>query len=448
MTKCPAVLLLFAWSLGAAEFPVAAQGDGVTVVTAAIQQAIDAAARAGAGSVVTFRPGTYVTGSLFLKSGVHFRVDAGVTLRGAQDPAAYPVMQSRIAGVEMQWPAALLNVYEQSNVKISGKGTIDGDGRMWWDLYWRMRRDDYDPKGLRWAVDYDCRRPRLIQVYRASKVDLEGLTLQRSAFWTVHICYSDHVRVDRVTIRNNVGGHGPSTDGIDIDSSSNVLVRRCDIDCNDDAICLKSGRDADGLRVNRPSEKIRIIQNIVRGGAAGVTVGSETSGGIRDVVVDRLTVLEAVPNGVLFKSTGTRGGTMENISVRRVYMKNVATPFSVALNWNPAYSNATIPAGMTNVPDYWKVLTAPVSREQGLPHFRNIRVSQVLAEGAKQAFSVAAYPEAPLRDFEFREVKIQAKTAGGIRNAGHWTFRKVLVETADGSRVSVKDSTGVTGLPQ
>ena len=91
-----------------------------------------------------------------------------------QDLAAYPIMPTRVAGIEMKWPAALINVYEQSHVKISGKGTIDGDGKIWWDKYWKMRREEYEPKGLRWAADYDCQRPRLIQIYKSSDVRSRG----------------------------------------------------------------------------------------------------------------------------------------------------------------------------------------------------------------------------------------------------------------------------------
>src|SRR5580700_445222 len=125
----------------AAEFPAArygAKGDGKTVDTAAIQKAIDGAA--AAHGTVVFSPGVYLSGSLFLKSGMRFRVDEGVEIRGAQDQAAYPVMPTRVAGIEMKWPAALINVYEQSGVVISGKGVIDGDGKMWWDKYRQMRR--------------------------------------------------------------------------------------------------------------------------------------------------------------------------------------------------------------------------------------------------------------------------------------------------------------------
>ncbi|MFY9728672.1 MAG: glycoside hydrolase family 28 protein [Bryobacteraceae bacterium] len=429
-----------------ADFRVAdygAKGDGKTDDTAAIQRTFDAAAKTG-GTIV-LRPGVYLSGALFLKSGTHLRLDEGVVIRGVQSLEGYPMMPTRVAGIEMKWPAALINVYEQSGVRISGKGTIDGDGKIWWDKYWSLRRD-YEPKGLRWAADYDCQRPRLIQVYKSSNVDLEGPRLSRSGFWTVHICYSQKVTVDGVTIRNNIGGKGPSTDGIDVDSSSNVLVEHCDIECNDDAICLKAGRDADGLRVNRPTGHVVIRDDTVRAGAAGITFGSETSGGIRDVEAHGIHVLGSVSNGILFKSASRRGGTVKNIVIDDMDIQGVSTAIGVALNWNPSYSYAKLPQGMTRVPDYWRVLLEPVPPALGLPHLRNVQISGIRASGAGRAFAVSSYADSPLENFTFKDVDIEAKTAGSIQNAENWKFTKTRIQTADGSQVSVKDSRGVTGL--
>jgi polygalacturonase len=442
------IIALSAGITRAAEFRAndyGAKGDDLTSNTNAIQRAIDAAAKTG-GTIV-FAPGVYRTGSIFLKSGMHLRLDKGVEIRGLQDQAAYPVMPTRVAGIEMKWPAALINVYEQSNVTISGEGVIDGDGKMWWDKYWQMRKD-YDPKGLRWAADYDAQRPRLIQIYKSNNVELRGLTLRRSGFWTVHICYSRKVTVDGITIRNNIGGRGPSTDGIGVDSSSDVLVQNADIECNDDAVVMKAGRDADGLRVNRPTENVVIRDITVRDGAAGITFGSETSGGIRHVEAYRIHVLAPSPIGILFKSAATRGGTVEDISIHDIDMHGVPTAFSITFNWNPSYSYAKIPPGLVNVPDYYSVLAQEVPREKGIPHLKNVKIYNLKATGSREAFSVSSYPDSPLQDVTFRNIDIQAQRGGQIQNAENWKFENTRIQTPDGSHVALKDSHGVTGLPE
>ncbi|HWW76709.1 MAG TPA: glycosyl hydrolase family 28 protein, partial [Pyrinomonadaceae bacterium] len=246
-----------------------AVGDGETNSTRAIQKAIDACARSG-GGVVQFKPGEYVTGALFVKSGVNFVVGSGVTLLGSQEDADYPSIFTRVAGIEMKWPAALVNVNDAKDVKLSGGGTIDGRGKKWWDRYWNLRRNDYEPRGLRWAADYDAERVRLLVVWKSRDVTIENLSLKRSGFWTVQVVYSDHVTVDGIKISDN---GGPSTDGVDIDSSSYVLVQHCDIDNNDDDICLKAGRDYDGLRVGRPTEYVVVRDNLTRRGGGVLSFG-------------------------------------------------------------------------------------------------------------------------------------------------------------------------------
>jgi polygalacturonase len=330
-------------------------------------------------------------------------------------------------------------------VQVSGAGVIDGDGKIWWDSYWRMRAA-YDPKGLRWAADYDCRRPRLIQIYKSSSVVIRGLTLKRSGFWTVHICYSNHVTADGLTIRNNIGGRGPSTDGIDVDSSSAVEIANTDIDCNDDAVVLKAGRDADGLRVNRSTEDVTIHDITVRGGAAGITFGSETSGGIRHVVASRIRVLPPVPTGILFKSARTRGGTISDITIHGIDVRGAKKVLSVEFNWNPNYSYARIPADITNAPAYWRVLAEAVPPEKGTPHLRNVDISDLRARQSEQVFAVASYANSPLENITFTNIDIEADRGGSIRSASNWKFVNSRIRTADGSGIAVHESRGVTGL--
>ncbi|MGA8109426.1 MAG: glycosyl hydrolase family 28 protein [Acidobacteriaceae bacterium] len=418
-----------------------AKGDGATLDTRALQSALDAAANAGGGTVLV-PPGTYLTGSIFVKSHTTLSIEAGATLLGSQNLADYPEMPTRIAGIEMTWPAALVNVYQQTDANITGPGLIDGNGKIFWDSYWSLRRQ-YDAKGLRWAADYDCRRPRLIQIYKSTRVRLSNITLHRSGFWTVHICFSQGVTVNRVTIDNNIGGKGPSTDGIDIDSSRHILVEHADITDNDDALCLKAGRDSDGLRVNRPTEDVILRDSVVRAGAAGFTIGSETSGGFRNIEVDHIRVLAPVPNGILFKSAITRGGWTDNIHIRDMEMEGVRVPIHITLNWNPQYSYATLPPGVANVPGYWKVLTTPVPRAQGLAHFRNVSISNIRATGAQTAFIVSAYPDAPLQNFQLSDIHIEAKSAGSIENAENWTLTHVRIQSPGNAKIQLRDDRAV-----
>jgi polygalacturonase len=413
-----------------------AKGDGSTLDTLPIQETIDAAAKSG--GTVQFKRGAYLTGSLFIKSGTTLDVGEGVTLIGSQKLNDYPMLPTRVAGIEMTWPAALINVRDQRHVTIRGKGTIDGDGPVWWKSYWDLRAT-YEQRGLRWASDYDARRPRLILLQNSSDIQLGGgILLKRSGFWTVHVLYSNHVKIDGVVIRNNEGGKGPSTDGIDIDSSYQVLVEHADIDVNDDALCLKAGRDSDGLRVNRPTEDVVIRDSIIRTGAAAITIGSETSGGFRNIEAYHLTALSGVPSGVLFKSAHTRGGNASNIRIYDLTFEGVAIPIHIVMNWNPSYSYATLPAGMHNVPSYWIPLTKKVPEEQGLPHFRDIHIWNIKATGATQAFHVSAYPNATLDNFRLDHLDIEAKTAGFIANARNWTLANNKIKTADGSKVVEK----------
>ncbi|HEX4322129.1 MAG TPA: glycosyl hydrolase family 28 protein [Acidobacteriaceae bacterium] len=415
-----------------------AKGDGTSVDTVSLQKAIDAAAYAK--GAVTLKPGIYVTGSLFLKSGVTLDIPQGVILLGSKRREDYPILPTRVAGIEMSWPAALINVRDQENVTIKGGGTIDGDGSIWWKSYWDLRAI-YEPKGLRWASDYDAQRPRLVLIQNSSDVHFGGgLLLKRSGFWTLQILYSHDVHVDRITIRNNEGGKGPSTDGVDIDSSRKILVEHADIDVNDDALCLKAGRDSDGLRVNRPTENIVIRDSIVRSGAAAITIGSETSGGFRNIEVYNITALSGVPSGVLFKSARTRGGFARNIRIHDLTLEGVAIPIHITMNWNPSYSYATLPAGAKDVPPYWVVLTTHVPEEKGLPRFSRVHIWKIKATGAKQAFNVSAYPNAPLDDFRLDHLDIEAATAGTIANARNWRLADNNIRTLDGSKPFLADA--------
>lgn len=424
------------------------KADGTTINTKAIQAAIDAAHKAG-GGVVTLPEGTTVSGAIFVKSNVELRLDEGVVLQAVNDDAEFPDKWTRIAGIEMDWPAALINVYEQENVRITGKGVIDGNGKYWWDKFWGdpVREGgmypDYVKRNLRWALDYDCKRVRPMVIYKSKDVLLKDFTVKRAGFWTITFTYSDRVHIDGVTIRNNIGGHGPSTDGINTDSSSNVLVENCDVDCNDDNFCIKAGRDSDGLRVNRPVENV-VIRNCKTGSGAGLfTLGSETSGGMNNIEVYGLKA-KGTGSGFKLKSAKVRGGVMRNVWIHDIEMDGVASPFNWELNWFPSYSYPPRPKNIpeSEWPAHWHVMLTPVDPpERGIPEFHSIRISNVKVTNAKRAIYANAYAEKPLRNVQWENVTIEAQSGGSINNAKDWTMTNVTLKAS--STVEVKNSTNV-----
>ncbi|GHT58215.1 hypothetical protein AGMMS50239_02340 [Bacteroidia bacterium] len=393
-----------------------ARGDGITLNTVAIQKAIDACAKKGGGRV-ELNPGIYLTGALYLKSNVELHIGKEVTLKAVNRVEDFPDRATRVAGIEMVWPAAIINVLNQQNVAITGEGVIDGDGKYLWDKYWEMRKD-YDKKGLRWIVDYDCKRVRSLLVSESSNVTVSDLTFLRAGFWTIQLLYSSYCTVNGVTIQNNLGGHGPSTDGIDIDSSHHILIEGCDIDCNDDNICLKAGRDADGLRVKRPTEYVFIRNCIARKGAGLMTCGSETSGDIRYIYCMESQAL-GTSAALRIKSAMTRGGTVEHIYMDKVQTDSVQYILNCDMNWNPSYSYSALPArykGKT-VPKHWEVMLQKVEPEQGLPHFKHIYLSHIQAKNTNTFINCIGTEQSPIQGVEVRDVNIQAKQYGTVRYA-------------------------------
>jgi hypothetical protein len=418
--------------------------DGITLNTKAIQAAIDACEQAG-GGVVTFSPGPYLTGAIYLKNNVHLHIPQGVTLLGSQHLEDYPDIPTRVAGIEMEWPSALINVIGKKNVMISGKGEIDGRGKPFWDSYWEMRKT-YEKKGLRWIVDYDCKRPRTVLVSDSEDMTIKDLTFKRAGFWTIHLLYSQYCTIDGAVIRNNIDGHGPSTDGIDIDSSSRILVENCDIDCNDDNFCLKAGRDADGLRINRPTEYVVIRNCISRAGGGLLTCGSETSGGIRYVLAHNLKA-QGTTVGIRFKSAMTRGGTVHHIYLKDIEMQEVGTAIEATLNWNPSYSYSTLPKEFEGkeLPVHWqKMLQKVEPPELGIPHFNHIYLSDIKVHNAKRAFHVEGSDVSMIKNFYLKNIIVHAQTAGTIEYAENWTIEDVEIVTADRLPITISNCENVS----
>jgi polygalacturonase len=414
-----------------------AMGDGKSLNTKAIQRTIDSVSAAG-GGMVTFNPGVYVTGGLFIKTDVDFHIPEGVTIQAVQNDEQFPDTLSRIAGITMKWPAALINIYREKNARVSGNGTLDGNGKYWWDKFWGDpprsggMYQEYIHRGLRWAIDFDCKRVRALVVYESERVVIRDVHIYRSGFWTISLTYSNQVHVDGVTIRNNYDGHvGPSSDGINTDSGKDILVENCDIDCNDDNLCLKAGRDADGLRVNRPTERVVYRNCIARSGDGLFAIGSETSGGMHDIEVYGLKAI-GTNTGIRFKSAKIRGGVVHDIYIHDIEMDSVANPFSFDLNWYPSFSYPVIPDSIlrSEYKDHWRTMTMRVDPpERGIPEFRNITFENISVKHGGTGIYVNAYPEKPMNSIVWKNIVMEAHTPGKISFAKDWIMENVTLLT-------------------
>lgn len=385
-----------------------AVGDGKTLNTLAIQAVIDRCATNGGGDVIVPK-GTFVTGSIFLKPGVRLVIEKDGVLKGSQNTNDYPWIDTRIAGFEMKWPAALVNADGLTRLEISGAGTIDGSGERWWREYWDTRNSAPGRADPHFKIP----RPRLVHIINCTNVLVRDLTLKDSAFWNLQLTYCEKVEVRNLTVRAPVAPiRAASSDGIDVDSSRNVLITGCDIECADDAICLKAGRDADGLRVNRATENV-VIENCRVGNAAGLVVfGSETAGGIRNVKVRNCRAEAGCEEIVRFKTKQGRGGVVENILYENITAVGTARVFSFNMN---AFSTMWVPEEFqTEVPP-------PL----GTPIFRNITVRNLTARECFSAGRIIGLSEAPIENLRLENVSIEAQQGFTIRQTTGLQFKNV-----------------------
>jgi exo-poly-alpha-galacturonosidase len=349
-----------------------AVGDGQTLNTKAIQTTIDKCTADG-GGVLVVPKGTFLTGSIFFKQGVDLFLEKDGILKGTINPDDYPQIDTRWEGEERVWTAALVNFFDMNDMRLSGEGTIDGSGDKWMQRY---------PRGSR---ELKTGRPRLIAIQNCKNVEVSGLSLKNQACWGLFILYSGNVEVENLTIRaeHNI----ISSDGIDVDSSRKVHITGCDIDVNDDCIAIKSGKDEDGLRVNRPAEDILIEKCMFRYGHGGVSMGSEMSGGIRNVEI-RNCIMEAdnwAP--IRFKSQPSRGGVVENIIYRDIVLKDTRKAFEFNMAWR-----------MVN----------PKPPSDPLPIVRNVKIINVSGT-TKNVGDMHGLKDSPIRNVTFENCHIKAQ---------------------------------------
>src|ERR1035437_7037934 len=254
----------------------------------AIAKAIDACTKDGGGRVLVPR-GDFLTGPVHLKSHVNLHLDEGSTLLFSNDPKRYlPVVYTRFEGTECMNFSPLIYAFEQTGIAVTGTGMLDGqaDETHWWD--WKSRGSSEKlvamgekdvPVAQRVFGEGEFLRPNFFQPYRCTNVLIEGVSIRNSPMWELN-----PVLCENVTVRGvKIDSHGPNNDGCDPECCKNVLIEQCVFSTGDDCIAIKSGRNRDGRRVNRPSENIIVRDCSMKDGHGGVSLGSECSGGIRNI---------------------------------------------------------------------------------------------------------------------------------------------------------------------
>lgn len=354
-----------------------ASGDGQTDDTHALQAALDACAAQGGGTVWV-PAGRYVSGSLFLHSHLDLHLDAGAVLLGSQDPAAYPVIESRWEGAQQPVHAAFINGQNLENVSISGPGTLDGRGETWWRAYQNH------------TLDYP--RPRLVAFSDCRNVRLQDFTACNSPAWTINPVRCENVTIQGLTITNPPDS--PNTDGINPDSCRRVLISGCRVSVGDDCITLKAGTQFEQPEHRAACRDIIITGCILERGHGGIVIGSEMSGDVTDVLIANCIFL-GTDRGLRFKSRRGRGGVVENIRAANLLMDRVLCPVTINL-----YYHCNGAQGDPTVAD-----KNPRPVDAGTPAFRRIHISQVSAVGVRLAAGfLYGLAELPLEDITFSDI--------------------------------------------
>ncbi len=402
-----------------------AVGDGKTVCTSGIQKAVDACARAGGGRVA-FPAGRYVTAPVFLKSNVHVEVPAGAILLGSTDFESYPSISGRWEGIDRTVYASMFTALDAENISITGRGVIDGQGDSWWKAFRvvaQMRqklglvdREPENPAGspLKWA------RPRMINFYRCRNVLISGLTILNSPAWNLHPVLCENIVIDQVTIISPPDS--PNTDGIDPDSCRNVRISNCYISVGDDCITIKSGYKFQ--KTNQPSENIAVTNCVFARGHGGIGVGSETAGGVRNVVVSNC-LCDGTDRGLRFKTARSRGNTVENFRAHNVVMRGVGDAISITMFYNAGDPRTVQPVN------------------EGTPVFRNIHLSNITASGVRRAALIEGLPEMPIRDLSISN--FEAVAGAGITCTGvdGVAFDNAAIRADKGPALSVAGARGL-----
>lgn len=447
--------------------------DGITLNTEAFAKAIDALSKKGGGTL--FVPsGVWYTGPIVFKSNINLHLEKGALILFSADFNLYPLVNTVFEGLDTRRCQSPISGRNLENIAITGKGSINGSGEAWrplkkskvTEIHWKkviasggvVKDDNYwfpsrgSLKGLEisdmnvprqdlteaeWMEIKDFLRPVMVSFIECKNVLLEGVLFENSPSWNIHPLMCENVILDNVMVRNP--GYAQNGDGLDLESCKNSIIVNSIFDVGDDAICIKSGKDEDGRRRNRPTENVLIDNCKVFQGHGGFVVGSEMSGSVRNISVSNCQFL-GTDVGLRFKSCRGRGGVVENIYIRDINMFDIATEsFLFDLYYGGKSAVESLEDGDT-IP----VTSTILAVDETTPAFKNIYVKNLVSRNARRAMFFNGLPEMKIENINVEDVTITANIGAELVESKDIHFKNVKIVPAQGAALILRNVENVT----
>ena len=443
-------------------------GDGYTLNTEAFKKAISALSKMGGGQL-TVPAGVWFTGPIELVSNINLHLDKGALILFSPDFTLYPLVNTIFEGLATRRCQSPVSARNAVNVAITGEGSINGSGEAWRplkkakviDSYWKKViksggvlkdptywfptkgslkgesiSDSNVPRGIMtdssWLEVKDFLRPAMVNFIECRNVMLQGVLFENSPSWNIHPLLCTNVIIDNIIVRNP--SYSQNGDGIDVESCKNVLIVKSTFDVGDDAICIKSGKDEEGRLRARPAENIIVDNCKVFKGHGGFVVGSEMSGGARNISVRNCQFL-GTDVGLRFKSNRGRGGLVENIYISDIYMFDIATDsFLFDLYYTGKSASESLDEGDTTPVE---VQNPPVTKET--PSFRNIYVSNIVSRNARRAMFFNGLPEMNISNINVENAIITSQYGAVICESDGIKFRNVHIIQQTGPALTLQN---------
>ncbi|OOV18168.1 glycoside hydrolase family 28 protein [Flavobacterium sp. LM4] len=453
-----------------------AVNGGYVLNTKAFEDAINALSKKGGGKLI-IPPGIWLTGPIILKSKIELHAQTGALIKFSPDKSLYPIIETSFEGLNTWRCISPLYGKNLEDVAFTGNGVWDGSGEVWRQVkkskltesQWKdfvssggvlnesktswypsetfMKASVGADQNVRldlktkeeFEAIHDFLRPVLVSIQNSKRVLFDGPVFQNSPAWNIHPLMIEDLIVRNITVRNP--WFSQNGDGLDVESCKNVIVENSSFDVGDDAICVKSGKDKDGRDRGVPCENIIIKNNIVYHGHGGVTVGSEMSGGVKNMHVSNCTFM-GTDVGLRFKSNRGRGGVVENIFISDIFMTDIP---SQAISFNLYYGGKSIAETLEEGGD--KIVNQKMPVDEKTPQFKNISIKNVTIKGAQQAVFLQGLPEMNLENIEISNLIAKAEKgftivdANGIKihNAKLDIEKPNVIDIYNGKNMSFKD---------